>query len=235
MTRLSSISAFFPAYNESENLEKMVDSLRSILGQVSQKFEIIIVDDGSQDATVQIADDLVRRYPGEVRVVHHPENRGYGAAVRSGITATRFDYVFFTDGDCQFDVSELAKLVPFIGDYDIVSGYRIHRADPLHRYLNSRGWNLLIRLILGVRVKDLNCAFKLYKGPLIRSLPLKSDGAMINTEVFYQAHERQLTLYEVPVTHLQRAAGQQTGANPKVIAKAFRELFQLLAIKLVSK
>ena len=161
MIHLSSISAFFPAYNESENLEKMVDSLRDILSQISQKHEIIIVNDGSQDATVQIAEELVRRYPGEIRVIHHPENRGYGAAVRSGIKATRFDYVFFTDGDRQFDVTELSKLIPFIGVYDIVSGYRIHRADPLHRYLNSRVWNFLIRLILGVRVKDLNCAFKL--------------------------------------------------------------------------
>lgn len=226
MNRLPEISAFFPAYNEARNLKQMVDSLRAVLAEVSHRYEIIIVNDGSVDGTAAQADTLAKQYP-EVRVVHHTSNRGYGAAVRSGIRACRYEYIFFTDGDCQFDVREIKKFIPFVGLYDIVAGFRSKRADPFFRWLYSRGWNLLIRYMLGVKIKDLNCAFKIFKAKPLQAMSLKTTGAMINAEIMAYARRQGLTLYEIPVQHLPRTAGKQTGANPQVILRAFKELVQI--------
>ncbi|MCM8774754.1 MAG: glycosyltransferase family 2 protein [Candidatus Omnitrophica bacterium] len=227
MDQLAEISAFFPAYNEERNLSRMVTALRQVLSEVSRRYEIIIVDDGSADGTKALAEKLALQYP-EVRVVHHPKNLGYGAAIRSGIRASRYSVIFFTDGDCQFDVREICQLLPHIHSYDIVTGYRQKRADPFARWLYSRGWNLAIRLLLGVKVKDLNCAFKMFKAEGVKTLPLKSTGALINAEILYYAQKKGLHVCEVPVRHYPRPAGNQTGGNPRVILRAFRELFQLL-------
>lgn len=225
MRPLPEISAFFPAFNEEGNIRRMVEGLREVLPQVASRHEIVIVDDGSRDKTGVLAEDLARRHP-QVRVVRHKKNRGYGAAVRSGISACRYGAVFFTDGDCQFDLSELKKLVPHLASHDIVSGFRVRRRDNPLRRLYSRGWNWLIRRLLGVEARDVNCAFKLFKASVFDGMKLRTTGAMINAEILHLAQERGCTLYEVPVSHRPRLAGRQTGGNPRVILRAFWELLK---------
>lgn len=223
--KLPELSAFFPAFNERDNLERMVESLRRVLPQVSERFEIVIVDDGSADGTSQLADQLASRHP-EVRAVHHTRNLGYGAAVRSGLSACRYQAIFFTDGDCQFDVGEVGLLVPYLGAYDIVTGYRRQRQDDAVRRLYSRGWTWLIGRLTGARVRDLNCAFKLFRREAVEDLELVTNGAMINAELLALAKRRGRTIAEVPVHHYPRVHGQQTGGNPRVILRAFWELLR---------
>lgn len=203
----------------------MVHSLQEALSGVSDRYEIIVVDDGSRDGTGALADELAKKHP-EVKVVHHPKNLGYGAAVRSGIEASQYEFVFFTDGDCQFDVREIEKLIPFIGRHDIVTGYRAKRQDNVLRSFYALGWNWLIRLLLGVHVQDLNCAFKLFKKDIFKGMELRASGAMINAEILALATKDGRSIYEVPVSHHPRIHGQQTGGNPKVIVKAFWELLK---------
>jgi len=227
MSSVSGISAFFPAFNERENLARMIASLRDVLSVVSDSYEIIIVDDGSQDGTGPLAEELAHRYP-EVRVVHHPRNLGYGAAVRSGIAVCRYPVIFFTDGDCQFDVRELTRLLPFLGSYDIVTGYRQRRADPLIRWFYAAAWRWLVRNFTGVRVKDINCAFKLFKAEVVKPMVLTGTGSVINAEIFALATRRGASIYEVPISHYARRLGHQTGGHLRVIVRAAKELVQLV-------
>lgn len=226
MERLRELSAFFPAYNERANLERMVASLDAVLPQLSERYEIVVVDDGSSDGTGELARALSERYP-HLRLVRHARNLGYGAAVRSGIQACRYRFVFFTDGDCQFDVRELSRLVPYISRYAIVAGYRARRMDFPVRKLYARGWGLLVRLLLGVRARDINCAFKLFQAELFKGMDLVSSGAMINAEIFWRAAGRGRSLYQVPVSHYPRTSGRQTGGSPRVVLRAFWELARL--------
>ena len=182
MERLKDLSVFFPAYNEEANVERMVHDFRAILPQVAEDYEIIIVNDGSKDRTREIADRLVKEDP-RVRAVHHEKNQGYGAAVRSGIKACTKEYLFFTDGDGQFDVSQLSNLVPLLPDYDGVIGFRLNRQDPWIRKLNAWAWNRLVRLMLGLKVRDIDCAFKLFHRKIFEEIELESSGAMISTEM----------------------------------------------------
>jgi glycosyltransferase involved in cell wall biosynthesis len=225
MGRLKALSAFFPAYNEEANVERMVNGLRAILPQVAEDYEIIIVNDGSKDRTREIADRLVREDP-KVRVVHHEKNQGYGAAVRSGINACKKDYLFFTDGDGQFDVSQLSKLTPYLADHDGVIGFRLNRQDPWIRKLNARAWNRLVRLMLGLKVRDIDCAFKLFRRRIFDQIHLEYSGAMVSTEMLVKIRKRGHRLYEIGVLHSPRSAGKQTGANLRVILRAFKELFR---------
>jgi glycosyltransferase involved in cell wall biosynthesis len=161
----------------------------------------------------------------DVVPVHHEVNRGYGAALRSGIYKASKDLVFFTDSDLQFDLEEIQHLEEWIHEFDIVAGYRARRADPAHRRLNAWGWNVLVRLVLGLKIKDIDCAFKLFRREVFSNIRLETVGAMINTEILTLAQRGQMKIKEVPVSHYPRLAGEQTGANIKVIFKAFRELF----------
>jgi len=223
---LSSLSAFFPAHDEEANVVPMAEALLEILPKVAERWELIIVDDGSRDRTPELADQLARTHPG-VRVVHHPVNRGYGAAVRSGIAACRFDYVFFTDGDRQFDPAQITALVPQLAQADVVVGYRHARADPLVRRLNAAGWNLLMRALLRLPVRDVNCAFKLFRREALAGIEARADGAMLSAELIARIARRGHRIVEVPVAHLPRRAGTPTGAKPAVILRAFAELLRL--------
>lgn len=224
--RLSSISLVFPAFNEELNIEKAVSETLNILPQYAETFEVIIVNDGSADSTGQIINKLAEA-DARIIPVHHPQNRGYGAAVGSGFKKASMDYVFFTDSDLQFDLNEIQDLVKWIGDYDIVVGYRANRADPLHRKLNAWAWNQLVRLVLGIQVRDIDCAFKLFKRKVFDTITLNSLGAMVNTELLAMAGKHGFTIKEVPVSHYPRKQGQQTGAKLHVILKAFVELFKM--------
>ena len=224
--KLGSISIVFPAFNEQDNVEPAVRAARQALGNYAEKIEIIVVNDGSRDGT-RAALDAIAAQDSSITAVHHPVNLGYGAALRSGFAAARSEYVFFTDTDLQFDVEEIGLLIPWIGEFDIVVGYRKKRADPMHRLVNAWTWNMLIRLLLGIKVKDIDCAFKLFRRRVFDTIQLNSVGALINTEIFAQARKKGFTVKEVPVSHFPRLSGAPTGANLGVILRAFRELLSM--------
>jgi len=221
------ISLTFPCYNEEASVGSMIEDSLATLAELAGRFEIIVSDDGSVDRTREIAEAYAARHPDVVRVISHFPNRGYGHALKSGLRAARFGWVFFTDGDRQFVLGEMRRLLPFLGDHDIVTGYRGRRCDPLHRRLNARGWQMLGRVMLGVRVRDVNCAFRFLRKDCLDRLTIESNGAMINMELYARALRLGMRVKEVEVTHLPRVAGTPTGANPRVILKAFREFLAL--------
>ena len=226
MDRLSGISAFFPAYNEERNVAAMVERLAAVLPRVADDYEVIVVDDGSVDRTGAIADEIAASDP-HVRVVHHGRNRGYGGALKSGFEAGRKEWTFFTDGDGQFDVEEIGRLLPLTASHDIVVGYRLDRAEGGLRRLNAAAWNWLVRRLFGIPVRDVDCAFKLIHRPVLEVVHPQAEGAMISTEFLARAVRAGFRVVEVGVHHYPRQHGKPTGANPLVIARAFYELFRL--------
>ena len=215
-------------YNEEGNIEQAVTSALAVLSEVSDQHEVIVVDDGSRDQTAAIADRLAANN-GNVRVVHHPVNRGYGAAVRSGFSAARHPLLVLADGDNQFDLTELPVLLRNLGEKDIISGYRIARHDPAFRRLYAFMYNRTARLLFGISIRDVNCGFKVYRKSVVeRLLPqLRSTGALINVEMFARARKLGARVTEVGVHHYPREVGQQTGGNPAVIIRAFKEMLEL--------
>ncbi|HKQ50500.1 MAG TPA: glycosyltransferase family 2 protein [Phycisphaerae bacterium] len=226
MNRLPALSIFFPCYNEEANVERLTRASVEAARKYAETFEIIIVNDGSKDGTAALAERLAAETP-EVRAVHNNPNLGYGGAVARGLREARMQWIFFTDGDGQFDVNEIGKLVELLERCDFAVGYRIKRADPFVRKVNAFCWGTLVRMVFGLKVRDIDCAFKLLPKSLIDSIELKSTGALISTELLARAKYRGLRIAEVGVNHYPRVAGQQTGANIKVILRAFRELFKL--------
>ena len=226
MGRLPSLSIFFPCHNEEGNVERVTRAALSAAGNNAETFEVIIIDDGSDDRTGEIADRLAAEIP-EVRAEHNHPNLGYGGAVARGLREARMEWIFFTDGDGQFDISELPKLVALLEVCDFAVGYRVNRADPWIRTLNGYCWGVLVRLLFGIRVRDIDCAFKLLPKSLIEAIELRSEGALISTELLAKAKYRGLRIAEVGVRHYPRIAGEQSGASLKVILKAFRELLRL--------
>jgi glycosyltransferase involved in cell wall biosynthesis len=223
---LSGLSIFLPAHNEEANLERVVRGLARIAEQVAREYELIVVDDGSRDRTGEIARRLAQA-DSHVRWVSHDVNRGYGAAVRSGLSAARMPYVMLCDGDGQFDPADVVRLVEKIADYDVVVGRRSNRAEGLVRRLNGQLWSALMRLLFGLRIRDIDCGFKLFRGELLKHVNLRARGAMISTELMAKLAARGARICEVNVNHLPRLAGEPSGAKLAVIARAFVELFAL--------
>ena len=215
-------------YNEEGNIEEVVTSAVAVLSEIADEYEVIVVDDGGRDRTGEIADRLAAANP-RVRVVHHASNQGYGAALRSGFAAATQPLVAFVDGDNQFDLGELPVLLRAIDGVDIVSGYRIRRRDPVLRRLNSFLYNQACRLLFRIPIRDVNCAFKVYRRQVLDGmLPrLRSTGALINVEMLARARKMGARVREVGVHHYPRETGRQTGGNPAVIVRAFRELLEL--------
>lgn len=226
MGRLPGLSVFLPAHNEEANIERVVTGFRQELPNVTDQFEVIVVDDGSRDQTGAIADRMAAA-DSHVKVVHHPRNRGYGGAVISGIRAAKMPYVLLSDGDGQFDPADVKLLAARVPEYDVVVGERVHRADPLMRRINGKAWTILVRLMFGLRISDMDCGFKLFRRDLLQDMELHAHGAMITTELMARLAGRNARICEVPVKHLPRLAGEQTGANLRVIMRAFKELFGL--------
>lgn len=224
--RLPALSLFYPMHNEEGNVEEAVARALRILPRYADEFEVILVDDGSTDRTGALADALARRHP-QVRAVHHPQNRGYGGALRSGIAACRHPWIFYTDGDNQFDLDELRLLLPFRHEHAVVTGYRIDRRDSLHR--RGIGWifNRLIRVLFGLALRDADCAFKLYDAAIFKGMELRAEGAMIDVEILVRARRRGARIREVGVHHYPRRTGEPSGANLSVILRAFRETLRL--------
>jgi len=224
---VTELSVVLPAYNEEANIERVVRGVIAYLEPKHIDYEILPVDDGSADQTAQIIDRLQQECP-RVRAQHHPQNRGYGAALRTGFDAAVKRYVFYMDGDGQFDIKDLDQLLPLASEDVIVTGYRIERRDPFVRRLNARlfgGW--LVRVMLGVYVRDLNCAFKLIPKKVFRTITLESTGALINAELYGRAIRAGFGIREIGVHHYPREAGVQTGAHLSVIFRAFYDLFRL--------
>lgn len=217
------LSLCLPAYNEEANIEDTIDAALAILPEFVRRFEVVVVDDGSHDGTGA----RVARYAGReprLRLVRHRRNQGYGAAVTTGLRAARGDLVLFTDSDGQFSLLDLPRFLAQLQSCDVVIGYRYCRADPWYRRMNACGWNWLIRLLLGVWVRDLDCAFKLFRREVVARLRLTAAGAGINAEILAQCLHSGLKVGEVPVAHYPRSHGTPTGAALRVICRAFREL-----------
>jgi glycosyltransferase involved in cell wall biosynthesis len=221
-----SVSMVLPAHNEAENIRQAVAEAQSSAERLFERHELIVVDDGSSDATADIVDEISREDP-RVRLIRHAGNRGYGEALRSGFLASQLDYVFFTDADLQFDTNELERFLPYAGTVDVIAGFRKNRQDPPVRRLMARGWNFLVRMLFYVPVRDIDCAFKLFDRRVLESIDIESVGAMVNTELMVKLGRNGCSVVEVGVTHRPRRAGEARGAHPRVIVRAFVELLRM--------
>ncbi len=220
------ISAFFPAYNEGANIGALAKKTSEVLSKICEDYEVIVVNDCSKDNTKEVIEELMKT-DSHIKLINHEKNRGYGGAVKSGLYAAKFEWVFFTDGDAQFDVSEIPLLIPLTEKYDFINGYRIKRQDPFHRIVNAFMWGLLVKTLLGFWVKDVDCAFKLFRREIITNGKPEAEGAMISTELLAKTKKMGYKIGEIGVHHYPRVAGKQTGAHPLVILRAFKELFRL--------
>ena len=226
MARVGSLSFFFPAYNEEASVGVMIEEACRILPDLASEWEIIPVNDGSRDGTGAVMDRFAAM-DSRIRPVHHEINRGYGGALITGFRAARYDWVFFTDGDRQFDLQELALLIDKKDEADLVLGYRRHRSDPVHRRINALLWGSLVSFLFRLKVRDVDCAFKLIRRQVLNGMDLTSGGAVISTELLVKAHRAGFRFVEVGISHYPRVSGVPTGAQLSVILRAFRELFRL--------
>lgn len=225
---LAGISIVLPCYDEEANVADAVRAATRVAERVALEHEIIVVDDGSSDATAAVAAALVEQ-DRRVRLLVHARNRGYGDALRTGIGAARMPWVFLTDADMQFDLDELEDFLPAAPEADLVVGWRIMRRDPLNRRVNAAAWNWLVRRMFRLPVRDVDCAFKLIRRETLEGVRLEASGAMISTELLVKALAGGARLREIGVHHRARVAGEQSGARLRVVLRAFAELARLRA------
>ncbi len=217
------LSVFFPAYYDEKNIGKVVNKAIEVLEELKLKdYEIIIIEDGSPDKTGEVADELAKKYP-KVRVIHHEKNMGYGYTLRDGFLNAKMDYVFYTDGDNQFDLTELKKFVALIPFSDMVVGFRKTKQYSFYRRLTSLFYNYLLKILFEVRYWDIDCAFKLFKREIFEKIKIESVDAFIDAEIMIKAHLLGYTSTEVGVRHLPRLDGISTGARPSVIIRTIVE------------
>ena len=220
------LSVILPARNEEKNIGLLLEETLSFLQDLQAGFEILIIDDGSEDRTRELALSYRQKHP-NIRVISHARNLGPGCAVSSGFSQTREDLVFFMDSDRQFDIRNLEPFLKEIPHYDFIIGYRRERKDSFVRLLNAFLFNQAAKLLFGVQAKDVNCAFKLFHSRVIQDLSLSSSGALINLEILALAQKRGYKFLELPVGHFPRKAGKQTGGNLVVVLKAMLNIFSL--------
>ncbi|MBU0702541.1 MAG: glycosyltransferase family 2 protein [Chloroflexi bacterium] len=218
-----SLSIVLPAYNEEANVASAVEQVSAVAQQLGMDYEIILVNDGSADRTGEIGREMAQRVP-NFRLVEHYPNRGYGGSLKAGFAAATQELIAFVPADNQFDFGEVNLLLEQIEEADIVSGYRADRQDAFIRRLNALGWNTVVRLLFGRLCRDIDCGFKLFRREILEHVTIVSDGAMVDTEFLAGAKARGYRITDVEVTHLPRVIGEATGANIKVILKAFRDL-----------
>jgi len=225
--KLDELSVFFPFWNEEKNIEKVVGMAIPIVSKVARRWEIIMVDDGSSDNTLKLAEKLART-DARLKVATHQPNRGYGAALKEGFANSKYNVIIFTDGDSQFDFSEVIKFIEKIDTADFVIGYREERRDhPFRRFLMKmlKIWDLVF---FEFYFKDIDCGFKMFrKKSLQKILPFRSEGAMITTEILAKAKKAGLKVDQVKITHFPRKFGDQSGGNVRVILRAIKESFVL--------
>ena len=217
------VSFVLPSYNEEANIDRALAHTLQAARKMCSEFEIVVVDDGSTDRTADLVRGAGVREPA-IKLLHHCTNRGYGEALRSGFAAAQYDYVFFTDADNQFDLNEIELLLAWTDRADVVAGYRKVRRDPFMRRLNGWGWNRIVRWLFYVPVRDIDCAFKLFRRDVLEQIEIESRGAMINTEIMVKLARNGCTIVEVGVTHFPRTSGVPQGAKLRVIARAMREV-----------
>ena len=224
--KLSSLSIFFPCFNEEKNVPIMINQALKILPELAKKFEIIVINDGSTDQTRLVTERLAKQYS-QVKLVNHQQNQGYGATVRTGFSACQYDWIFFTDGDAQFDLKELKSFVAHTQNYQVILGFRKQRADGFKRALFAKMYKFYIDILFRVYVKDVDCAFKLIKADVIKDLEFLSNGAFISSELLYKLKKKKVQFKQLPVNHYQRQHGKSTGANLRVIAIGLLEPLKL--------
>lgn len=227
MKKLKELSIFFPFWNEEKNIERVVLSAVPVAEKSAEKWEILMVDDGSRDKTLEIAERLASKNP-HLKAVTHKPNIGYGSALKEGFTKAKYDYIVFTDGDGQFDFSEVEKFIENIDTADIVIGYRKKRRDSYGRHILMYLLKVWDYIFFRFYFKDIDCGFKMFKKEALEKImPLRSDGAMITTEILAKAKKKKLVIREVEVEHYPRKYGTQTGANVSVVVRAILESFIL--------
>lgn len=223
------ISLFFPAYNEAENVGGTIEKSVAILEKFGCEYEVIFIDDGSRDRTSEIVESYQKKNK-RIVLKRHEKNQGYGGALQTGFRSCRYGLVFFSDCDLQFDLNELVPFVEIMRKdptVDVVLGYRIKRADPFIRKVNAFGWKMWARVLFGLKVRDIDCAFKLFKKEVLDNIVIESSGALISLEFLTKIKSMGYKIVETGVHHYPRQAGKQTGAKLKVILRAFQESFKL--------
>ena len=219
-----SVTAFFPAYYDEGNIGKVVRKAVQVLEELRLKdYEVIVIEDGSPDKTGEVADELAAEFE-KVRVIHHEKNMGYGATLRDGFVNAKMDYVFYSDGDNQFDLDELKKFVALIPFTDIVVGYRKTKQYSLWRKFTSLSYNYVLKMLFGIRYWDIDCAFKIFKTDLFKKIQIESIDAFIDAEIMLKAKLLGYTSTELGVKHLPRVDGISTGARPSVIIRTIKEI-----------
>jgi len=227
MKKLKSVSAFFPAYNDGGTIPSMVLCAIRTLPKVTDDYEVVVVNDGSTDYTGEMLQELAALYP-HVRIITHPQNRGYGAALRSGFSEAGKDWIFYTDGDAQYDPRELTRLVDAVQeDTDIVNGYKIERHDPLHRVIIGRLYHHMMRLVFGFRLRDVDCDFRLIRRSVFDRVRLQSTSGTICLEMVKKLQDEGCRFEEVPVHHHHRAYGKSQFFNFPRLARTAIQLFTL--------
>lgn len=222
-----SLSVFFPAYYDENNIGKVVHKAVEVLESLGLKdYEVTIIEDGSPDKTDEVADALAAQYP-KVKVIHHEKNKGYGATLWEGFTTAKMDYVFYTDGDNQFDLEELRKFVAIIPFSDMVVGYRKKKQYSPYRKLTSFVYNLLLRFVFDIDYIDIDCAFKVFRTDLFKKIKVNTKDAFIDAEIMIRAQLQGYTFTELGVKHLPRVDGVSTAARPSIIFRTIKEIFQL--------
>lgn len=223
----NSISVVLPVYNEQDNINHVIKSIFNTLPSITNDIEVFAVDDGSSDKTPEILKEL-QSSESRLRVVRHEKNKGYGAALISGFKNAKNELILMMDSDRQFKISEIKKFIPYVADFDIVAGFRIKRRDSSHRYLFGAVFNFITNVFFGIRTRDINCGFKLFKTDLLHNMSLTMEGALINAEIMILAKRNRVKIKEVGINHYPRVYGKQTGASFKVIFKAILSMFHLM-------
>jgi glycosyltransferase involved in cell wall biosynthesis len=221
------LSIFFPAYNDSGTIASMVMRAVQTAAKLTSDYEVLIINDGSADATPQIADELARMYP-EVRVVHHAVNRGYGGALQSGFKSATRELIFYTDGDAQYDPAELEALWPkMTADVDLVNGYKISRSDPWHRIIIGRVYHHLVCTLFSLKLRDVDCDFRLMRKSIFERVTLEKTSGVICLEMMKKIQDAGFRIAEVPVHHYHRAFGKSQFFNFRRIAKTGVDVLRL--------
>ena len=227
MSLVKEISVFFPAYNEAENITEVVRKALAVLEEIADNYEVLVINDGSLDNTVEVVTNLIKENK-SVKLITHRQNQGYGGAIKTGLYSSRYDLIAFNDGDGQFDFSQIRGFLPKLSGADLVIGYRKKRSDPFFRLINAKLYSIFLFALFGLRVRDVDCAFKLIKKEVVDALPnLESNGALISAELLIRARKKGFRIAQVPVNHFPRTFGSPTGANLKVIVKMFGEVLKL--------
>ncbi len=226
-----SLSLVLPCYNESQNIERTIREAQAWFAADNIDGQVVVTDDGSKDGSLAILLRLQDEMP-NLKVVHHDKNRGYGAAIRSGCDQADKEWIAFMDSDGQFKAADIMRLLPLTDNARYVTGIRAHRADTLQRWINSRMYQTVARVVLGINPTDLNCGMKLFHRSIWSTIrPVYATGALINAEMFYLMKNANIRFNEAMVPHYPRVAGTPTGANFRVILRTFKELWKLKRAK----